>query len=132
MIASNTFDLNEQLRHNKIIATTPDPLYSDDLIEVELEFEAQFELANNLPLVCLNQLDKNSGQTILLESKDLYLTYDNFHQLLYTGLDFYAVLSNQDRASFVESEAQRTKAMEQTKALIDMLQDHYSVLEAGK
>ena len=132
MNASNTFDLNEQLRHNKIIATTPDPLYSDDLIEVELEYEAQFELANNLPLVCLNQLDKNSGQTILLESKDLYLTYDNFHQLLYTGLDFYAVLSNQYRASLVESEELRRKAMEQTKALIDMLQNHYSLLEAGQ
>ena len=132
MIASNTFDINEQLRHNKIIATTPDPLYSDDLIEVELEFEAQFELANNLPLVCLNQLDKTSGQTILLESKDLYLTYDNFHQLLYTGLDFFGVMSNQYRASFVETEEQRTKAMEQIKALVEMLQDHYALLEAGK
>ena len=132
MNASNTFDLNEQLRHNKIFATTPDPLYSDDLIEVELEFEAQFELANNLPLVCLNQLDKTSGQTILLESKDLYLTYDNFHQLLYTGLDFFGVMSNQYRASFVTSDENRTKAMEQTKALVEMLQDHYALLEAGK
>ena len=132
MNASNTLELHEQLRHLKIFATTPDPLYSDDLIDVELEFEAQFELANNLPLICLNQLDKNSGQTILLESKDLYLTYDNFHQLLYTGLDFFGVMSNQYRASFVETEEQRTKAMEQTKALIEMLQDHYSLLEAGQ
>ncbi len=130
--ASNTCELHDQLRHNMIIATTPDPLYSDDLIEVELEFEAQFELNNNMPLICLNQLEKSSGQTILLDSKDLYLSYDNFHQLLYTGLDFYAVLSNQYRASFVTSDENRTKAMEQTKALIEMLQDHYSLLEAGK
>jgi len=132
MNASNTCDLHEQLRQNKIIATTPDPLYSDDLIEVELEFEAQFELNNNMPLICLNQLEKSSGQTILLDSKDIYFTHSNFYQLLYTGLDFFGVMSKQYRASFFTSDEEQTAAIHKTQALIDMLENHLSLLEAGK
>jgi hypothetical protein len=131
MNASNTCSPTVTLCHPKIIASTPDPLYTDDLIEVELEFETQLEHSNNIPIVCLNQITKNGGKTILLDSNDLYMTYDNFQQLIFTGLELLSGISKQYQASMTESDIRHMRSIQKSKALIELLKDHVSNLEAS-
>ena len=116
--------------HPKIIASTPDPMYTDDLIEVELEFETQLEHSNNIPIVCLNQITKNGGKTILLDSNDLYMTYDNFQHLIFTGLELLSAISMQYQTSITESDTKHMRSIQRSKALLDLLKDHVSILEA--
>jgi hypothetical protein len=96
MTSHNLHDVMSRTHNARVFATTPDPEHSDDLINVEVYFDGQVEMFDDAPIICLNQVNREvPGQTVLLESKDLYLSLSNFGRLIFTGVELYTVLSKQ-------------------------------------
>ena len=113
-----------------ISATTPDPDYIDDLINVEVNFSGEIEYFEGAPLVCLNHVRRDiPGQTILLESKDLYLSLSNFGKLIFTGVELFSVLSKQyvDVATMDSDHKQET--IDNCNRVIKQLQSYVTSLE---
>jgi hypothetical protein len=113
-----------------ISATTPDPDYVDDLINVEVNFSGEIEYFEGVPIVCLNQVRRDvPEQTILLESKDLYLTLGNFGKLIFTGFELYTVLFKQyvDVAAMDPDHKQET--IQNCNRVIEQFQNYVASLE---
>jgi hypothetical protein len=114
----------------RVFATTPDPEYSDDLINVEVYFDGQVEMFDDAPIICLNQVNRDiPGQTILLESKDLYLSLSNFGKLIFTAVELFSVLSKQyvDVATMDSDHKQET--IDNCNRVIKQLQSYVTSLE---
>ena len=119
-------------RFTGISATTPDPDYIDDLINVEVNFTGEVECFDDAPIVCINQIRRDiPGQTILLESKDVYLTLGNFGNLIFTGAELFSVLSKQ----YVDVEAMdsdhKQASIDNCNRAIEQLQNYVTCLEAS-
>ena len=113
-----------------ISATTPDPDYIDDLINVEVNFSGEFEYFEGAPIVCLNHVRRDiPGQTVLLESKDLYLTLGNFGLLMFIGVELFTILSKQyvDVAAMDTDHKQET--IDNCNRAIKQIQNYVTTLE---
>lgn len=113
-----------------ISATTPDPDYIDDLINVEVNFSGEIECFEGAPIVCLNHVRRDiPGQTVLLESKDLYLTLGNFGLLMFIGVELFTILSKQyvDVAAMDTDHKQET--IDNCNRAIKQIQNYVTTLE---
>lgn len=130
MTSHNLHDVMSSTDNTRVFATTPDPQYSDDLINVEVYFDGQVEMFDDAPIICLNQVNRDiPGQTILLESKDLYLSLSNFGKLIFTGVELYTVLSKQyvDSAS-MDAELKQL-SIDERNHVAKLLQSYVAMLE---
>lgn len=130
MNTETTIETNS-FRFSGTSATTSDPDYIDDLINVEVSFSGEIECFEGRPIVCLNQVRKDiPGQTILIDSRDLYFKLRDFGQLLFTGIELFSVLTRQ----YVDAESMDSELKLETirncNHAINHLQNLASSLEA--
>ena len=103
--------IDVDFRFTGISATTPDPDYIDDLINIEVNFSGEIECFEGAPIVCLNHVRRDiPGQTILIDSRDVYFKLKDFGQLIFTGVELYTVLSKQ----YIDAESMDSEQKQET------------------
>ena len=129
-MASHNHNINMPNGDRILASTCYDSANPDALRQVEVRIDAQMEFNGGAPILCLSQLDRSTpGQTVILESRDLYMNLVNFRKLTFTNLKLLVLLTKQYQDSIVRDQCGHQVSLQDATHVYDLIAEYIELLE---